>query len=86
MDCQQDGDPVTIERAHGEWRDSERFQGKIEISAGPAAVKVEYRCALGVSEVELEQVKQALESASTHLFGEPSGAKVLPAQGTHLAG
>jgi hypothetical protein len=86
IDCQQDGDPVTIHRAHGEWRDSERFKGKIEISARPTAVKVEYHCGVGVSEVELEQLKQALEGATTHLFGEPSGAKVLPEQGTHLAG
>jgi len=86
IDCQQDGDPVAIQRAHGEWRDSERFKGKIEISAGPTAVKVEYHCGVGVSEVELEQLKQALEGATAHLFGEPSGAKVLPAQDTHLAG
>ena len=86
IDCQQDDDPITIQRSHGEWREAERFQGRIEISAAPAMVMVEYRCQLDVSGVELAQLKQALESASTRLFGEPSGAKVLPAQGTDLAG
>jgi len=86
VDCQQDGDPVTIQRAHGAWRESERFQGRIEVSAGLAAVKVEYCCALGVSEVEIEQLRQALETTSSRLFGEPSGAKILPAHGTDLAG
>ena len=86
VDCQQDGDPVTIRRAHGEWRESERYQGSMEISAGPATFKVDYRSGFGVSESELGQLKQALEDASTRLFGEPSGAKALPAPGPHLAG
>jgi len=85
IDSQQDGDPITVKRSHGEWIEANRFQGRIEISAGPAAIKVEYRCSVSVSEVELEQLKQALESVSVHLFGEPSGAKVLPVQGTDLA-
>ena len=85
IDCEQDGDPVTVKRSHGEWSETDRFQGRIEISAGPATVKVEYRCGLSVSEVELEQLKQALESVSGHLFGEPSGAKILPVHGTDLA-
>jgi UDP-GlcNAc:undecaprenyl-phosphate GlcNAc-1-phosphate transferase len=84
VDCQQDGDAVAIQRAHGEWRDSERFRGKIEISAGPAVLKVEYRCGVSVSEVELEQLKQALETTITRLSGEPSGAKALAAQNADL--
>jgi UDP-GlcNAc:undecaprenyl-phosphate GlcNAc-1-phosphate transferase len=86
IDCQQDGDPVTIQRTHGEWREAERFPGSIEISAGTALVNVAYHCGLSVSEAELDSLKQALEGASTNLFGEPSGAKVLPAQSTDLAG
>jgi len=56
VDCEQDGDPVMIQRARGKWRETERFQGRIEISAGPAMVKVEYRCGIVVSEVELDQL------------------------------
>ena len=86
LDRQQDGDPLTVQRSHGDWRDTERFLGGIEVSAGMATLRVDYRCEVSVSEVELEQIKQALEDATTRLFGEPSGAKALPAQGTHLAG
>ena len=82
--CEQDGDPVTVKRSHGEWRETDRFQGRIDIFAGPAAVEVEYRCELSVSEAELEQLKQALESVGAHLFGEPSGSKILPVHGTDL--
>jgi UDP-GlcNAc:undecaprenyl-phosphate/decaprenyl-phosphate GlcNAc-1-phosphate transferase len=86
VDCQQDGDPVTIRRTHGVWRESERFNGRIEISVGMAVVGVEYRCLPSVRDVEIEQLKQALEFTCARIFGEPSGAKALPVQGTHLVG
>ena len=86
VDYQQDGDPTSSQRTHGEWRESERFHGQVEVATGTASVKFEYRCRLGARETDLEQLKQALESVGTRLFGEPSGAKALPVQGTHLAG
>jgi len=79
LDRQQDSDRTTIESTHGEWREAERFHGSIETSAGSTAVKVDYRCELGVSDVELQQLEQALQDASMRLFGEPSGSKTLPA-------
>jgi UDP-GlcNAc:undecaprenyl-phosphate GlcNAc-1-phosphate transferase len=85
IDCQQDGDPIAIQRKHGEWRETGRFQGKIEISTGTTVVKVEYRSGLKVSDVELNQLEKALECASTRLFGEPSGARALPVEGTNPA-
>jgi hypothetical protein len=86
VDCREDGDPITIQRSHGEWSGTEQFDGSIEISAGAAEVKVAYRCQLGISDVELELLKQALETTSTSLFGEPSGPKVPPPQDANLAG
>ena len=86
LDRQQDGDPLTVQRLHGDWRETEQFLGGIEVSAGTATLKVDYRCEVSVSEVELEQIKQALEDATARLFGEPSGAKALPAQGTQSVG
>jgi UDP-GlcNAc:undecaprenyl-phosphate GlcNAc-1-phosphate transferase len=85
VDRQQDGDPITIQRTHGDWREAEQFHGSIEISAVTVALYLDYRCRVRVSEVELGQVKQALEDASMRLFGEPSGAKALPVQSTNLA-
>jgi len=85
IDLQQDGDPVTIQRTHGVWRESERFHGNIEISTGTAALNVDYRCQVRVSQVELEQLKHALEDAGTRLFGEPSGARALTVQDASLA-
>jgi hypothetical protein len=86
IDCHQDGDPVTIQRMHGERREAERFQECIETSAGAATIKVEYRCGVSVSDVERDQLKQALAIATTHLFGDPSGAQALPVEGTKLVG
>jgi hypothetical protein len=86
IDCHQDGDPVTIQHSHGQWRDAERSRGSVEIRAGSAIVKIEYHCNLSVSEVEIEQLKQALEVASACFSGEPSGAKALPTEGSHQAG
>ena len=71
--------------ARGARREAERFQSKIEISTGTTVVKVEFRSGLSVSDVELDQLKQALETASTGLFGEPSRSKALPVHGTDLA-
>jgi UDP-GlcNAc:undecaprenyl-phosphate GlcNAc-1-phosphate transferase len=85
VDCREDGDPITIQRSHGEWPENEIVHGSIEISAGAAVVKVAYRCDLGISNVELGLLKHALENTSTSLFGEPSGAKLLPPQGAKPA-
>ena len=86
VDCREDGDPITIRRSHGEWPDAETGHGGIEIWAGAAVVKVAYCCSLSISDVEIKLLKQALETTSTSLFGEPSGAKVLPPQSTNPAG
>jgi len=85
VDCREDGDPIVIQRSHGEWPEAEMVRDSIEISAGAAVVKVAYRCELSVSDVELDLLKQALETTSTSLFGEPSGAKVLPPQSANPA-
>ena len=79
IDRQLDGDRTTIESSRGEWRDAEPFHGSIETSTDSTALKVDYRCAVNVSEVELQQLEQALQDASVRLFGEPSGPKALPA-------
>jgi hypothetical protein len=76
VDCQEDGDPISIQRLHGEWPESESFHGSIEISAGAAVVKVAYRCDLGISDGELGLLKKALESASAYLRGELSEGKM----------
>jgi hypothetical protein len=86
VDCREDGDPITIRRSHGEWPDAETVHGSIEIWAGAALVKVAYCCSLSISDGELGLLKQALETTSTSLFGEPSGARVLPRQGADPAG
>jgi UDP-GlcNAc:undecaprenyl-phosphate GlcNAc-1-phosphate transferase len=86
VDCREDGDPITIRRSHGEWPDAETVHGSIEIWAGAALVKVAYCCSLSISDGELGLLRQALEATSTGLFGEPSGAKVLPRQGANPAG
>jgi hypothetical protein len=86
VDCQEDGDPITIQRSHGEWPDTEQFRGSIEISAGAALVKVAYCCELSVSDVELDLLRHALETTSTSLFGEPSGPKVRPSKRADLVG
>jgi hypothetical protein len=85
VDCREDGDPIVIQRSHGEWLEAEMVHNSIEISAGAAVVKVAYRCELSVSDVELDLLRHALETTSTSLFGEPSGPKVLPPQGTNPA-
>jgi len=69
-------DPIVIQRSHGEWPEAKAVHGSIEISAGAAVVKVEYRCELSVSDVELDLLKQALETTSTSLFGRTVRAKV----------
>jgi hypothetical protein len=87
VDCREDGDPIVIQRSHGEWPEAETVRGNIEISAGAAIVKVAYCCALSISDVELELLKHALETTSTGLFGEPSGPKpTLRAEHPDLAG
>jgi UDP-GlcNAc:undecaprenyl-phosphate/decaprenyl-phosphate GlcNAc-1-phosphate transferase len=83
---QHDGDPISIQCVHGDWRES-GFLGKMEVAAGNAIVKVEYRGATSLGKGELDQLRQALETASTRLFGEPSGAKPLPVrEGTQVVG
>ena len=86
VDCREDGDPITIRRSHGEWPEAEAVHGSIEIPTGAAMVKVAYRCELTVSDVELDLLRHALETTSASLFGESSGAKVLPPEGANPAG
>jgi hypothetical protein len=86
IDCQEDGDPVTIQRSHGEWQEAERVRGNLEISASKAVVKIAYDCGLSISDGELDLLRRALETASTRLFGKPSGARALPQEGSKSAG
>jgi UDP-GlcNAc:undecaprenyl-phosphate GlcNAc-1-phosphate transferase len=85
IDYQDDGDPVTMQRTHGDWRDSEHPESRIEISAGTAMISLAYGRGHSVSAIELDFLKQALEEASVHLFGEPSGAKILVPDANNLA-
>jgi hypothetical protein len=81
VDCREDGDPITIQRSHGEWSEAGMVHGKIEVLVGAAVVKVAYRCELSISDGELGLLKHALENTSTSLFGERSVPKILPPQG-----
>lgn len=84
---QQDGDPITIQCAHGDWHESGSL-GKLEMTAGIATVRVEYRGGAGPGKAELLQVRQALQTACTRLFGDSSGSNPsLPvSEGTRLVG
>jgi len=56
------------------------FHGTMEISVGTAVVKIAYGCGLSISDVELEQLKQALENtARAFLVGRL--AKAMPKPG-----
>jgi UDP-GlcNAc:undecaprenyl-phosphate GlcNAc-1-phosphate transferase len=86
IDYQDDGDPVTIQRTRGDWRNGENLGSRIEVSAGTAMVSLAYGYA-DASDIEVDLVKQALEETSARLFGEPSGARVLlPDSGNNLPG
>jgi UDP-GlcNAc:undecaprenyl-phosphate/decaprenyl-phosphate GlcNAc-1-phosphate transferase len=86
INCEQDGDRLAIRHTHGELREADRFQGNIEISAGTALVKVEYCARVSLSDVDINLLRQALENASMHLFGEPLRANVVKTRGAPLAG
>jgi hypothetical protein len=81
VDCREDGDPIVIRRSHGEWPETEPFHGTMEISVGTAVVKIAYGCGLSISDVELEQLKQALENTCSRVFGRPSWPKAMPKPG-----
>jgi UDP-GlcNAc:undecaprenyl-phosphate GlcNAc-1-phosphate transferase len=85
IDRYQDGDPISIRRSHGVWLGKEELQGSIQISSGISMVTLHYCSATSIGEEGLSKLRDGLEHASTRLFGDPSGAKVLPAEGTHEA-
>jgi hypothetical protein len=86
IDCREDGDPITIQRSHGEWQDPGQVHGDIEISTGKAVVKIAYDCGLSICEGELDLLRCALETAGTRLFGQSSGGEVQRPEGTKPAG
>lgn len=79
LDRQQDGDPLTVQRSHGEWLEMETCHGGFEVSSGTAILRLEYRSLSVVSEDEIELLRRAVETATARLFGEPSGPTILPA-------
>jgi UDP-GlcNAc:undecaprenyl-phosphate/decaprenyl-phosphate GlcNAc-1-phosphate transferase len=72
IECQQDGDPTMIEYSYGD----ELFNGSIEIPLGTSTVRLEYHWK-HPRDMELEQLKQNLETAGLRLFPEPSDTRMI---------
>jgi hypothetical protein len=81
-----ESDSVSLQREHGEWRESDLLYGSFEAAAAATAIKVEYRSRESLDGSPLQDLRHATEYACMKIFGKEPTAGAMQSGGSTAAG